>query len=225
MTAHIDHLVVAASSLEEGVAWCRDTLGVEPGPGGEHPLMGTHNRLMRIATVDFPRAYFEIIAVQPGRQPQQGRRWFDLDDEAVQDGIRRHGPRLVHFVANVPDARAGVDALAAIGIDRGEVVRASRMTDRGPLEWQITVRPDGQRLFSGALPALIEWSGMHPAAGMPESGITLQALVATHPQADALRRACQAVGLAAVDVRDGEPNLCATLDTPRGRVKLESKGL
>ena len=54
-----------AASLAEGVAWCEATLGVTPGPGGEHPLMGTHNRLLRIATADFPHAYLEIIAINP----------------------------------------------------------------------------------------------------------------------------------------------------------------
>jgi hypothetical protein len=44
-----------AASLPEGVAWCEATLGVTPGPGGEHPLMGTHNRLLRIATAGFPQ--------------------------------------------------------------------------------------------------------------------------------------------------------------------------
>ena len=65
MTAQIDHLVVAATSLAEGVAWCESTLGVTPGPGGEHPLMGTHNRLFSIASVGYPAAYFEIIAINP----------------------------------------------------------------------------------------------------------------------------------------------------------------
>src|SRR3954463_1971138 len=134
MSARIDHLVVAAADLDEGAAWCEATLGVVPGPGGEHPLMGTHNRLLRIATVDFPRAYFEIIAVQPGRQPQRARRWFDLDAEAVRDGLRRDGPRLLHFVASVPDVRAGVQALQGLEIARGEVVAASRMTPRGLLQ-------------------------------------------------------------------------------------------
>ncbi|MEY4341937.1 MAG: hypothetical protein RL541_1441, partial [Pseudomonadota bacterium] len=45
MPAYIDHLVVAASSLAQGVAWCEDQLGITPGPGGEHALFGTHNRL------------------------------------------------------------------------------------------------------------------------------------------------------------------------------------
>jgi hypothetical protein len=187
--------------------------------------MGTHNRLLRIATVDYPRAYFEIIAVQPGRVPQRAHRWFDLDDETVRDTLARSGPRLLHFVANVPDVRQAVGALHAMGMERGEVVAASRMTPRGLLEWQITVREDGQRLLQGVLPTLIEWGATHPASGMPESGVTLQSLVATHPQAQLLRRAWEAVGLQGVALKDGAANLCAVLDTPLGRVKLESGGL
>ena len=30
----LDHLVVGAASLAQGVAWCENTLGVTPGPGG-----------------------------------------------------------------------------------------------------------------------------------------------------------------------------------------------
>ena len=63
LASHIDHLVVAAASLDDGVRWCEKTLGITPGPGGEHPLMGTHNRLFTIATVQHPKAYFEIIAI------------------------------------------------------------------------------------------------------------------------------------------------------------------
>lgn len=46
--AKLDHLVIMANSLDDGVDWCEATLGVTPGPGGEHPLMGTHNRLLRM---------------------------------------------------------------------------------------------------------------------------------------------------------------------------------
>lgn len=223
MGARVDHLIVAASSLEEGAAWCEATLGVAPAAGGEHPLMGTHNRLLRIATVDYPRAYFEVIAIQPGRVPQRGRRWFDLDDETLRDSLRRGGPRLVHFVASVPDVRAAVAAWRALDLDRGEVVEASRMTPRGLLQWQMTIRADGQRLFDGTLPTLIEWSGPHPAPGLPESGITLHSLAASHPQAPLLRSAWAAIGLQGVAVKDGPGALVAVLDTPRGRVRLSSR--
>ena len=59
----LDHLVTMANSLDEGVAWCEATLGVTPGPGGEHPLMGTHNRLLRIDSDAFSHAYLELIAI------------------------------------------------------------------------------------------------------------------------------------------------------------------
>ena len=225
MQARIDHLVVAAATLDEGVAWCEATLGVVPGPGGEHPLMGTHNRLLRVATVDYPQAYLEIIAVQPGREPLRTRRWFDLDDESLQASLRSAGPRLIHLVAQVPDARAAVAALAAGGIDAGEVVQASRLTPRGLLEWQITVRADGRRLFRGGLPTLIEWGPVHPAAGMPESGVTLHAVGVRHPELAALRSAHEAIGLQRVSLQAGEPTLHAVLETPRGRVTLPSAGL
>jgi hypothetical protein len=228
MPARIDHLVVVAPTLAEGAAWCERTLGVAPGPGGEHPLMGTHNRLMRIATVDHPRAYLEVIAIDP-QAPQAprraGPRWFDMDDPVLQASVGTDGPRLAHFVANVPDLRGVLAALARLGIDRGEALRASRMTPRGLLEWQISVRADGRRLFDGCLPTLIEWGDTHPAGSLPECGIALQSLTVTHPRAAELRRAYEAIGLSAVAVSEGPANLCATLMTPQGRVKLESKGL
>lgn len=225
MRARVDHLVVAAASLEEGAAWCEATLGVPPGPGGEHPLMGTHNRLLRVATVNHPRAYLEIIAVQPGRTPQRARRWFDLDDETVRDALARGGPRLLHFVASVADVQAALAALRAQGLERGEPVHATRMTPRGLLEWQIALRDDGQRLLQGTLPTLIQWGATHPAAALPESGVTLQAVRACLPEPAPLAAAYDAIGLQGVTVKTGAPNLCAAFETPRGRVTLESGGL
>ncbi len=227
-TARIDHLVIAAATLEEGVAWCERVLGITPGPGGEHLLMGTHNRLFRVATVDFPRAYAEIITINPARpdpQPARTGRWFDLDDPALRARVAQDGPQLVHFVANVPDVAQALKDWALLGIDRGPALAASRATPRGLLQWQITVRDDGQRLFSGGLPTLIQWGDVHPASTMPESGVTLQSLTVQHPQADVLRAAFDAVGLAGVQLKQGAPNLCARLHTPRGAVTLESKGL
>jgi hypothetical protein len=225
--ARVDHLVVVADSLEQGTAWCEATLGVTPGPGGAHPMMGTHNRLLRVATVDFPRAYLEIIAIDPAarREAPARTRWFDMDDERLGETVRRDGPRLVHWVAQVPDVRAAVQALARRNVDRGEVVAASRMTPRGLLQWEITIRADGQRGFDGCLPTLIQWGDTHPVAQLPESGVTLHRLALTHPRATQLRAALEAVGLGATPVQEGPANLCMQLLTPRGRVQLESLGL
>lgn len=73
MAAHsltLDHLVVAARTLEEGVAYVADTLGIEPAGGGAHPSMRTHNRLFGL----WGRAYLEVIAADPDAPaPEIGR--------------------------------------------------------------------------------------------------------------------------------------------------------
>jgi hypothetical protein len=242
MQSLVDHLVVAARTLQEGVAWCEATLGITPGAGGEHPLFGTHNRLFRIATVNFPRAYIEIIAINSEAlraantmaNSQNGleKRWFDLDSEALQKEIAK-SPRLVHFVANTGDIAKASAALQSLGIERGPAVQASRMTAAGLLQWQITVRGDGQRLFNGGLPTLIQWGekgsapsvAVHPAGTMPDSSIALQSLHMVSPQAAELQTAYQAIGLQGVRVTQGVPNLIATLQTPKGLVTLASKGI
>ncbi len=228
MTAHVDHLVVAASTLDEGVAWCEQTLGITPGPGGEHPLMGSHNRLFKIASAQYPSTYFEIIAIDKGAacaRKNAEKRWFDLDSEALQQQLKRCGPQLVHFVASTLRAAPALQALAALGIGRGELLEASRMTPHGMLSWKITVRADGQRLMNGTLPTLIEWAGVHPTGNMPASGITLQSLAASQPDAKTLQAAYAAIGLQGVSVSQGPANLIATLQTPRGVVTLESRGV
>ena len=217
----LDHLVVLADTLEQGSAWCQATLGVAPGPGGQHPLFGTHNRLLAIGSAAFPLAYLEIIAIDPGARPPGRTRWFDQDDEGLREVVRAHGPRLTHWVARVPDLARATAALATQGIDRGEPLHASRMTPDGLLEWQIGVRPDGQRLFGGCLPTLIQWGAVHPAAGMPVSGLALQALDLRHPDAAGLQQALDAVGLGGVAaIGAGNAALHATLHTPRGTVTL-----
>ena len=76
LETHIDHLVVAARTLDEGVAWCEATLGITPNAGGEHEKYGTHNRLFKIATPRYPMAYFEIIAIHPVAICKHRKGWW-----------------------------------------------------------------------------------------------------------------------------------------------------
>ena len=54
----LDHLVVAALTLEAGVDHVFRSLGVAIPPGGAHPLMGTHNHLMQLGE----GVFLEVIA-------------------------------------------------------------------------------------------------------------------------------------------------------------------
>jgi len=220
VSARLDHLVVLADTLAQGVAWCEATLGVVPAPGGQHPLFGTHNRLLALGGAAFAQAYLEIIAIDPAAGDPGRTRWFDMDDQRLRRQVRAQGPQLIHWVARVPELARAAAAWAALGLERGAVLPASRMTPRGLLEWQITVREDGQRLLDGCLPTLIQWGAVHPADALPASGIALESLSLRHPQAALLRAALDAVGLAGVAVEPGPAALQARLATPRGAVTL-----
>ena len=195
MSMEVDHLVVAANTLEEGRAWCERVLGVSPQPGGRHALMGTHNLLLNISGPPaYPRCYLEIIAIDP-EAPDPGRpRWFDLDQPAVRDRLSEDGPALLHWVARVPSLDATLATWSGEGIDAGEAVEAAR----GDLSWRIALREDGRRLRKEGLPLPIEWKGdAHPTDKLPESGVRLLGF----------------------EARDG---LRAQLQTPKGTVELEA---
>jgi hypothetical protein len=193
MMMEIDHLVVGASSLDEGQAWCEKVLGVTPLAGGKHALMGTHNRLLNISAPNYPRCYLEIIAIDPEAPTPDRPRWFDLDQPTLRQALQQGGAGLIHWVARVPDLDAALAQWRGEGVDAGEPVAASR----GALSWRVALREDGRRLRREALPLPIEWDGdQHPTDTMPASGVQLLSF----------------------DARDG---LSARLATPRGEVSLE----
>ena len=99
--AQLDHLVVAAVTLADGIAYIADATGAAPRPGGKHAAMGTHNALLRLGE----RTYLEIIAIDPDAPAPPRRRWFDLDDIALQSELTEQ-PRLIHWVARVDDIEA-----------------------------------------------------------------------------------------------------------------------
>jgi hypothetical protein len=206
-----------------------------PAAGGEHEKYGTHNRLFKIATPTYPMAYLEIIAINPEAVIEKKPppiRWFDLDNKQLQAELAK-SPRLIHFVVNTDNIQDARHAWKAEGIDRGPVIHASRKTPKGMLQWQITVRPDGDRLFNGVLPTLIQWGKpeeadpmqLHPRNHLPRSGVSLKSLAVSHPSAGKIQAAYDAISLGHVEVSEGPANILATLQTPKGLVTLESLGI
>ena len=167
----LDHLAVSAMTLEEGVAHVEAALGVALAPGGQHPLMATHNRLLGLGDV-----YLEVIAADPAAPPPARPRWFDLD--------RFSGtPRLTNWIAACDD----LEAELAQGPDG---VGLPVALARGDLRWKMAVPPTGRLPFDDAFPALIRWDGtQHPAGLLPDAGVRLLRLEIAHPQAADLRAA------------------------------------
>lgn len=225
----LDHLVIVAQTLAQGVQWCEAVLGITPGPGGTHARMGTHNRLFSVSGPAAQDAYAEIIAIDPAAPAPAPahRRWFEMDNPALQAAVAQ-APRLVHAVVRTTRLEAHRAALQATGADPGAPVAMSRASPRGELRWRLTVPEDGGLRHGGAVPTLIEWDGPHPGGQLPFSGLQLIALRATSPDTAALAAAYAALDWRGVDLvaepegASSRPGLHATLQTPRGRVTLSS---
>lgn len=221
VNARIDHLVIAADSLEQGAAWCEATFGVRPSGGGKHAFMGTHNRVMDISTEQFPQCYLEIIAIDPGASEPGRPRWFGLDQPALREALRER-PLLVHAVARTDTMEMLRQGLAACALDPGVPLAAQRETPHGVLKWRITIREDGRTECAGALPTLIEWTGPHPCDHLAPMPLALQELELRGVPLEALA-VLNLPGVRATPADPARPApLSATLTSPLGTVVIDS---
>jgi hypothetical protein len=213
----IDHIVVGASSLEEGVRYVKRMLGVNIPYGGEHIKMGTHNHLMQLGNDTF----FEVIAVNEKIAPPNRPRWYGLDDPYIRQCLERQ-PSLLTWVVNT----GNIDELMRHStFSLGE----SELISRGNLSWYFGLPEDGRLLAGGLLPYAIEWhADVHPSKGMADLGCSIQSLEISHPYPVWLKSALKSIGtfplvkineLAANEV----PYLSVEIDTPSGKVTLQSE--
>lgn len=207
----LDHIAVTAPDLARGASYVSDVLGVPLSPGGEHPAMATHNRLLRLGDA----IYLEVIAPNPAAPRPARRRWFGLD-EAGQAGA----PRLAAWVARTGDIHAAVRA-ACEPLGDIEPLR------RGALRWSMTVPPDGGLILGGAAPMLIEWhAGGEVASRLADVGCRLRRLEVCHPEAHRAASLLGSIGLADAAVAIAplaagqRPYLVAHIDTPSGPRQL-----
>jgi hypothetical protein len=209
--AELDHLIVAAATLEQAEAFITERTGATALRGGKHVAMGTHNSLLRLGE----RIYLELIAIDPDA-PHPGRaRWFELDRPIMQ-ALLRDSPRLVAWAARCDDIAA---ARAACPVDPGAI----HPMQRGTLSWRITVPDDGKLPEGGVLPTLIAWpDARHPTDALPDQGVRLATLAAAHPEPARIRTALGALGLAdSLQVTyDARPRLAAMLRTRNGLITL-----
>ena len=217
MNTELDHLVVAANTLDEGRAWARETLGVDAVGGGKHDGLATHNTLVKLDG----KRYLEIIAIDPEAGAPNFPRWFGLDTAEVRELVA-HGPRLVAWVARCAGGHDAIERLAQTQDYAANVVRPASRAD---FRWRFAFTPDGARINCGTLPHLIQWDcELHPCDRLPESGVSLTALMLGAPEPERLTSLLDALSFADARVQIGQstaPNLVAMLRTPLGSVVLD----
>jgi Glyoxalase-like domain len=201
----LDHLVIAARTLEQGVIWLEDKLGVKMQVGGKHPLFGTHNALLKLGE----STYLEVIAVDPDAPKPTRARWFELDTAHLLEQSK-----LIHWVARTGNLETQVQQFPQLG----RILEATR----GNLSWQITVPDDGHLNFEGLIPTLISWRGIHPTSQLERQNCKLLQLRGYHPEPQAVNDTLEQVGADALLEISKAPvaKLSAIIQTPHGSVEL-----
>lgn len=165
MSSCLDHLVVAAQTLEQGRVWIEDLLGVPMQEGGQHPVFGTHNALLSLG----PQAYLEVISIDPQASLPTRPRWFALDTQTMHERLE-HGPALIHWVARL-NKESKVKMPHPLELSRGRY------------RWCLSVPDDGHLPMEGAAPSLIQWCTSPPTGELRDYGLRLQQLQIATPKA------------------------------------------
>ena len=218
----LDHLVITAPTLQSGADAVAQALGVQLEAGGEHPRMGTHNRLLRLDGT----AYLEVIAIDPAAPPPGRPRWFGLDSrpEAGRDQPPAALSRLSTWVLRTPDIKAVSGSSTE---ELGEILSMSR----GNLNWLISVPEDGAPVMGGVAPTLIQWQAEpHPATRLQDQGLALVKLELFHPASARVSRLLLSLGfddpqVVPLGCSDRAPYLVAHIDTPKGLRTLSFPGV
>jgi len=216
MQTKIDHLVIGAATLAQGVAYVHDCLGVSMPYGGVHEKMGTHNHLMRIGRGIF----LEVLAINDDLEPPHRPRWFSLDDAFIRQQIEIR-PSLLTWVVNTQNIK-GLMKQAAFSMGTATLVR------RGDLSWYFGLPEDGRLIAGGMLPYAIEWqTDKHPSANMADLDCRFQGLEIYHPYPRWLQSALTSIGasdLVTINAlaQNQTPYMIASIRTPDGVKELPS---
>jgi len=203
----VDHLILGAARLEDGIAFFEERSGARAAPGGRHERWGTWNALVALGG----DRYLEIMAPDPAVSSPPEPRPFGIESLTV--------PRLVTWVASGKQLEFHRERALRAGIDLGAISEGSRQrTDGTVLRWRMTDLAAPRE--GGVLPFLMDWlDSPHPSASLPRC-CTLLGLEAEHPESRRVAEALDALGLHLAVAPGETPTLVATLETPRGIVQL-----
>ena len=213
---NLDHIIIAASSLDSGVEYVREALGVDIPSGGRHEMMATHNHVMSLDD----GVYLEVIALNPDMNPPYNPRWFGLDDPAIRADLQR-GPRLLTWAVNSNNL---ADLCSCSTVPLGKVTEAQR----DDLRWLVAISEDGRIPGAGFLPLAIQWLvDFHPSERMQQLGCRFKQLNLFHSRKPWLEECLHSIGadglVKVMEIPDSEmPYLSCWIEGPNGEVEFKS---
>jgi hypothetical protein len=202
----LDHILWGAPDLRAAETLFAGLSGIWPGPGGIHDGFGTRNSLVSLGD----GLFFEIIAPDPA-QSLVGNRGGRLS--------RLSAPGLIAVSVRSSDLPSLREAAQSIGLSTvGPVAMGRTRADGVRLSWEILHFGSGQD--ADMVPFAIDWKGSpHPSASSP-GGVTLESLIALHPDEARLAGIYKALGMRIEVRRADRIGFQAVLATPKGPLQL-----
>ncbi|MDC6451527.1 VOC family protein [Alphaproteobacteria bacterium] len=158
----LDHIVFAASSLEEGTNFIENKLNSKLSNIGYHDFMGTYNRVIKVDK----SIYLEVIAINPCSEAPKKDRWFNLDNPKLQQKLK-NSPQIIGYVIETDDKEILKHFCAPITASRGDY------------KWNFAIPNleseflDPNLIESGIIPNLINWKSNKPILQMNDSDFKL----------------------------------------------------
>ena len=211
MSSRIDHVVIGAANLTSGSSILETKLNTKFSPGGEHKVMGTHNRLIKLQS----NIYLEVIAINPNVDKPTRPRWFSLDELNIKEKIK-NSPRALCWVLEVDNIE---DTVKKCGYNPGEILLLSR----DDLTWKVTIPSDGKLVESGVLPILIEWPcNQHPSEKLNNTKVSLKKLSLFHPEPNKIQKIISnLIESDLINISEGIPKMELILATKNGKVVID----
>jgi len=211
MNSCIDHIVIGADNLISGTNILETKLSTKFSQGGEHQIMGTHNKLLKLQS----DIYLEVIANNPNVSRPSRQRWFSLDEFNIKEKIKK-SPRVLCWVLEVDNIE---DTVKKCGYNPGEILQLSR----DELTWKVTVPSNGQLVENGVLPVLIEWpSNQHPSKKLNNSKVSINNISLFHPEPYKIKNIISnLIESDLIHVSEGIPKMELILTTQNNKVFIE----
>ena len=217
----LDHLVLAISDLDDGIAQLKKLTGVEAIKGGRHPDLGTQNAIAALGD----HSYIELLAPDAvtGARPKAASSRQTPLTRLVGRSLAAP-PKQLALVAYAVAARrmAELDVrFRSLGYVTTGVHDGSRVREDGKrLAWQMlaVTAPDDP-----LLPFWIDWApdSDHPSRDAP-SGCQLEKLYAYDPDPERAKSYLGHLDLDLAVEKGDEPSLVARIKGTQGTVELRS---
>lgn len=201
----LDHLIVIAPTLAEGVAHVRACLDVDVPFGQRHGYMGTYNHLVQLGDT----VYLEIVALDPDAKGPGRARWFGLDDQQAVKAAWDAGRRLHGWVART-------DTIDTVLTGRENIFGRKISLPWVDPSFDFAIRDDGSLPLGGAAPSLIDRRGKpRSMATIADVGARLRSFSLDHPDAAAVSALYQ-------ELRIDRPPAVTQGNSQRYRAQIET---